>query len=48
MTKEQNVLKHNHGENSMKIPVIIYADTESLLDKTDTCQKILKDHQRLK
>ena len=48
MTKEQNVLKHNHGENSMKIPFIIYADMESLLDKTDTCQKILKDHQRLK
>ena len=48
MTKEQNILKHNHGENSMKMPFIIYADMESLLDKTDTCQKILKDHQRLK
>ena len=25
-------------EKSMKIPFIIYADIESLLDKIDTCQ----------
>ena len=34
MPKEDNkILKYNRGENSMKIPFIIYADLESLLKK---------------
>ena len=34
MPKEDNkILKYNNGENSMKVPFIIYADLESLLDK---------------
>ena len=34
MSKEdKNILKYNHGETSMKIPFIIYADMESLLEK---------------
>ena len=34
MPKEDNKLsKYNHGENSMKIPFIIYDDLESLLEK---------------
>ena len=37
MPKEKSVLKYNHGEKSMKIPFINYADMESLLDKIDTC-----------
>ena len=38
MPKEDNkVLKYNHGEKSMKIPFIIYADLESLLEKINTC-----------
>ena len=34
MPKEDNkILEYNQGENSMKIPFIIYADLESLLKK---------------
>ena len=32
MSKEDNkVFKYNHGEKSMKVPFIIYANLESLL-----------------
>ena len=38
MTKKDNkILKYNHGEKSMKVPFIIYADLESLLEKMNTC-----------
>ena len=38
MPEEGNkILKYNHGEKSMKVPFIIYADLESLLEKTNTC-----------
>ena len=38
MPNEDNkVLKYNHGGKSMKVPFIIYADLESLLEKTSTC-----------
>ena len=30
---DNNILKYNQGENSMKVPFIIYADLESLLKK---------------
>ena len=33
MPKEDKILKHNHGEKSMKVPFIIYADLKSLLKK---------------
>ena len=33
------VLKYNHGEKSLKAPVIIYADLEYLLEKIHSCQK---------
>ena len=37
MPKEDNkILKDNHGEKSMKVPFIIYADLESLLQKVNT------------
>ena len=37
MPKEYNdILKHNHGEKSMKVPFIAYADSERLLKKVDT------------
>ena len=35
--KDNKILKYNHGEKSMKVPFIIYADVESLLEKMDTC-----------
>ena len=31
--KDNKILKYNHGEKSMKVPFIIYADLESLLEK---------------
>ena len=34
--KGKNRLKYNHGEKPMKVPFIIYADTEPLLEKIDT------------
>ena len=34
--KEDNkILKYNHGEKSMEVPFIIYADLESLLEKKE-------------
>ena len=40
MPKEDNkVLKYNHGEKSMKVPFIIYADSEPLPQKMNTCYK---------
>ena len=40
--KDQNVLKYNHGEKSIEIPLIIYADTMSLLEKKDACNSNLE------
>ena len=38
MPNEDNkILKYNHREKSIRAPFIIYADLESLLEKTDTC-----------
>ena len=37
MPNEDNkILKHDHGEKSMRAPFIVYADFESLLEKMDT------------
>ena len=39
MPKEDDkVLKCSHGEKSMKVPFVIYADLESFLEKMNTCQ----------
>ena len=35
-----NIIKYNHGEKSMKLPFLIYADLECLLEKMITCQNI--------
>ena len=38
MPKENNeILKYNQGEKSMKVQIIIYADLEPLLEKMSTC-----------
>ena len=38
MLEEHNkILKCNHGEKSMNVSFIIYADLESLLEKMSTC-----------
>ena len=36
-TKSNNIIKYNHGEKSMKLPFVIYADLECLLEKISTC-----------
>ena len=39
MPEEDNkILKYNHGEKSMKLPFITYADLDSLLEKISTCR----------
>ena len=35
--KDNNIIKYNHGEKSMKVPFIIYADLECLLEKMSIC-----------
>ena len=36
--KDNEILRHNQGERSVKVPFIIYADlVESLLEKLNTC-----------
>ena len=37
-SKGSKTLKCNHGEKSLKVPFIIYADLESLLKKIHSCQ----------
>ena len=36
-TKNNNIIKYNHGEKSIKLPFVIYADLECLLEKMSTC-----------
>ena len=43
MPNEDNkILKYNQGEKSMKVPFIIYADLERLLEKMNTCHNNLE------
>ena len=37
LKKFNKILKHDHREQSMKVLISIYAETESLLEKIDTC-----------
>ena len=36
-TKDNNTIKYNQGEKSIKLPLVIYADLEYLLEKMSTC-----------
>ena len=36
-TKNNNIIKYNQGEKSIKTPFTIYADLECLLEKMSTC-----------
>ena len=39
MPNEDNkILKYNHREKSLKVPIMIYADLECLLGKVHSCQ----------
>ena len=35
--ENNNIIKYNHGEKSMKLPFVIYADLEFLLEKMSIC-----------
>ena len=37
-TKDHNIIKYNSGEKSTKLPFVVYADLECLLEKMSTCQ----------
>ena len=37
-TKDNNTIKYNQGEKSIKLPFVVYADLECLLEKIITCQ----------
>ena len=37
-TEDNNTLKYNHGEKSLKVPWVIYADFEYLPIKQQSCQ----------
>ena len=37
-TKDKNIIKYNHGEKSMKLPFVMYANLECLLEKISTCE----------
>ena len=48
-TEDKEILTYNHGEKSVKVPFIIYADLESLCEKKwALIIIILKSHQQLK
>ena len=36
-TNDKNIIKYNQGEKSIKLPFIVYADLECLLEKMSTC-----------
>lgn len=37
LEKDNKTLNYDHGKKPIKVPFIIYRDTESLLDKINTC-----------
>ena len=37
-TKDNNLIKYNHGEKSMKLPFVIYVYLECLLEKMSICE----------
>ena len=37
-TKDNNIIKYNQREKSIKLPFLVYADLECLLEKMSTCQ----------
>ena len=36
-TKDNNIIKYNQGEKSIKLPFVVYVDLECLLEKISTC-----------
>ena len=42
--KRNKILKYSHGEKFMKVPFFIYGDSESLVEKINTCHNNPKNH----
>ena len=42
-TKDNNIIKYNQGEKSIKLPFVVYADLECLLEKMSMCQNNLRE-----
>ena len=42
-TKDNDTIKYNQGEKSIKLPFVVYADLECLLEKISTCQNNLRE-----
>ena len=40
--KDNKILKHDHGEKSLKAPFMTYADQKCLLKKMHSCQNNLE------
>ena len=47
-TKDNNVIKYNHGEKSIKLPFVVFADLECLLEKMSTCYNNPKESSTTK
>ena len=46
--EDNKILEFNHGGKSLKIPFMIYADLECLLEKIHSCKIILKNLRKKK
>ena len=46
--EDSKILKYNHGQKSMKVPFVTYADLESYLKEQVLVIIILKNHQQPK
>ena len=40
--KDNKILKYNHREKPLKVPIMIYTDLECLLEKIHSCQNNLE------
>ena len=47
-SEDDKLLKHNHGEKSIKAPFIIYDNLECFLKKINTYYSNSKSHQQPK
>ena len=42
-TKDNNTIKYNHGEESIKLPFVVCAELECLLEKMSTSIRIISN-----
>ena len=46
-TKDNNIVKYNQGEKSIKLAFVVYANLECLLEKISTCQNNPNESSRI-